>query len=218
MSNASTKFDVMITRSHRSSARAAIFALALAATIASVGCKRSQPAEPAPVDQATIPFSNADQLRPLNPSQYEVLQLAEVKQSGLSDADCLELIQLARKTGQPFSDGDSIAELLGAGESKQTVLTLARMNELGVFSGQALAMHLARIPDPIILDVAQRRSANEPSLSGDMIAQLLEAGYTQAQVTGLLDKGTTDAQAQQILDYRHRASAHGFVRNRGRRH
>jgi hypothetical protein len=193
----------MITRPHRSPARAAIFACALAAAVACGGCKRSQPAEPAPIDQAT---------------QYEVLQLAEVKQSGLSDSDCLELIQLARKTGQPFSDGDSIAELLGAGESKDTVLTLARMNQLGVFSGQVLAMHLAKIPDPIILDVAQRRAANEPSLSGDTIAELLEAGYTQAQVTGLLDKGTTDAEAQPILDYRHRASAHDFVKNRGRSH
>ncbi|MGB6201040.1 MAG: hypothetical protein WA871_06335 [Candidatus Acidiferrales bacterium] len=197
---------------------AAIFACALAAAIVCGGCKRTKPAEEAPIDGATVPFSNADQLRPLNPTQYEVLQLAEVRQAGLSDSDCLELIQLARKTGQPFSDGDSIAELLGAGESKDTVLTLARKGQLGVFAGQVLAMHLARIPDAIILDVAQRRAAGETSLSGDMLAELLEAGYTQSQVTGLLDKGTTDAQAQQILDYRDRASAHGFVRNGRRRH
>jgi hypothetical protein len=202
----------------RSRLRAAILAGALAAAAVCGGCKRAQPVEDAPIDQATIPFSNADQLRPLNPTQYEVLQLAEVKQAGLTDADCLELIQLARKTGQPFSDGDSIAELLGAGESKDTVLTLARMGELGVYSGQVLAMHLANIPDAIILDAAQRRSAGEASLSGDMIAELLDAGYTQAQVTQLIDKGTTDAQAQQILDYRHRASAKGFVRNGRRRH
>jgi hypothetical protein len=51
-----------------------------------------------------------------------------------------------------------------------------------------------------------------------MIAELLDAGYTQAQVTTLLDKGTTDAEAQQILDYHRRAIAHGFVSNRHRRH
>jgi hypothetical protein len=197
---------------------AAILACALAAAVACGGCKRLEPAQPAPIDQATIPFSNADQLRPLNPTQYEVLQLAEVKQAGLSDSDCLELIQLARKTGQPFSDGDSIAELLGAGESKDTVLALARMGQLGVYAGQVLAMHLAKIPDSLILDEAQRRAAGETSLSGDMLAQLLDAGFTQPQVAALLDKGTTDAQAQQILDYRHRASAKGFVRNRRRSH
>jgi hypothetical protein len=196
----------------------AILACALATAIVCGGCKRLQPAEPAPIDQATIPFSNADQLRPLNPTQYEVLQLAEVKQAGLSDSDCLELIQLARKTGQPFSDGDSIADLLGAGENKDTVLTLARMGQLGVYSGQVLAMHLAKIPDSLILDEAQRRAAGETSLSGDMLAQLLDAGFTHAQVTALLDKGTTDVQAQQILDARHRASAKGFVSNRRRSH
>jgi len=188
------------------------------ATLAAGGCKRTQPAEEAPIDQATTPFSNSDQLRPLNPTQYEVLQLTAVKQAGLSDAACLELIQLARKTGQPFSDGDSIAELLGAGESSDMVLTLARMGQLGVWSGQVLAMHLANIPDAIILDVARRRAAGESSLSGDMLAQLRDAGYTQTQITELLDKGTTDAQAQQILDYHRRATAHGFVRNGRRRH
>jgi len=191
---------------------------ALATVAAAGGCKRTQPAEEAPIDQATTPFSNSDQLRPLNPTQYEVSQLTELKQAGLSDAACLELIQLARKTGQPFSDGDSIAELLGAGESSDMVLTLARMGQLGVWSGQVLAMRLANIPDAIILDVARRRAAGEASLSGDMLAQLRDAGYTQTQITELLDKGTTDAQAQQILDYHRRATAHGFVRNGHRRH
>jgi hypothetical protein len=197
---------------------AVIFSCALAALLAAGGCKRTQPAEEAPIDQATTPFSNADQLRPLNPSQYEVAQLTEVKQAGLTDAACLELIQLARKTGRPFSDGDSISELLGAGESPDMVLTLARMGELGVWSGQVLAMHLANIPDSLILDASRRRAAGEVSLSGELIAELLDAGYTQSQVTALLDKGTTDAQAQQILDYRRRALAHGFVHNGRRRH
>jgi hypothetical protein len=195
-----------------------IFGFALAAFLAAGGCQRTQPAEEAPIDQATTPFSNADQLRPLNPSQYEVAQLTEVKQAGLSDGACLELIQLARKTGQPFSDGDSISQLLGAGESPDMVLALARMGELGVWSGQVLAMHLANIPDAIILDASRRRAGGEPSLSGDMLAQLRDAGYTQSQITELLDKGTTDAQAQQILDYHRRATAHGFVHNGHRRH
>ena len=197
---------------------ALLFACALAAAALVGGCRRAQPAEDAPIDQATIPFSNSDQLRPLKPTQYEVLQLAAVKQAGLSDAACLELIQLARKTGYPFSDGDSISELLGSGESPDMVMTLARTGQLGVWSGQVLAMHLARIPDAMILDASRRRAAGETSLSGDMLAELLDAGYTQSQVTELMDRGTTDAQAQQILDYHERATAHGFVRNARRRH
>jgi hypothetical protein len=198
--------------------RAALCFIVLGAVSLACGCKRSLPAEVAPIDSAAISFSNADQLRPLNLSQYEVLQLVELHQAGLSDSDCLELMQLARKSGQPFSDGDAIAQLLGAGESRDTVLTLARMDQLGVNTGDVLAMHLARISDTIILDVARRRAAGDTSLSGDMIAELLDAGYTQAQVTTLLDKGTTDAEAQQILDYHRRAIAHGFVSNRHRRH
>jgi len=182
------------------------------------GCKRAKPAEVAPIDSASITFTNADQLRPLNPSQYEVLQLVELRQAGLPESACLELIQIARTTGQPFSDGDAIAELLGAGESPDMVMQLARIGQLGVWSGQVLAMHLARIPDAIILDVAHRRAAGETSLSGETLADLLDAGYTQAQVTSLLDNGTTDAQAQQILDYKAHASAHGFQSARRRRH
>jgi len=108
--------------------------------------------------------------------------------------------------------------LLGAGESPDVVMQLARIGQLGVWSGQVLAMHLARIPDAMILDVAHRRAAGEASLSGEMLADLLDAGYSRSQVSGLLDKGTTDAQAQQILDYKDRSSAHGFVRAGHRRH
>jgi hypothetical protein len=191
--------------------------LALVSALAFIGCKTAKPPEPAPIDSASVQFSNADQIRPLQPSQNEVLQLVAVRQAGLTDSNCLELLQLARKTNQPFSDGDAIAQLLGVGESPDTIMTLARMGELGPFSGEVLAMHLANIPDSIILDVARRRAAGQPSLSGDMIAELIEAGYTRAQVTMLLDKGTTDAEAQTILDYHSRASAHGFIRNGGRR-
>lgn len=198
--------------------RAAIFALALATTVTFAGCKRAKPAEPAPIDSASMSFTNAGQLRPLNPSQYEVLQLVELRQAGLPESACLELIQIARQTDQPFSDGDAIAELLGAGESPDVVMQLARLGQLGVWSGQVLAMHLAKIPDAMILDVAHRRAAGEASLSGEMLAELLDAGYSQSQVTGLLEKGTTDAQAQQILDYKDRSSAHGFVRAGHRRH
>jgi hypothetical protein len=198
--------------------RRATFIVALAAVGIFASCKRAKPAEPAPIDAASITFSNADQLRPLNPSQYEVLQLVELRQAGLPESGCLELIQIARTTGQPFSDGDSIAELLGAGESPDFVMQLARIGQLGVWSGQVLAMHLARIPDAMILDVAKRRAAGQTSISGELLAELIDAGYSQAQVTGLLDKGTTDAEAQQILDYKDRASAHGFVRAGHRRH
>ncbi len=46
------------------------------------------------------------------------------------------------------------------GES--TVFALAHMNQLGIWSGEAVAMHLARLSDPVIPAVAARRAAGQP--------------------------------------------------------
>ena len=181
------------------------------------GCKHEQPADLSPLDQAGMWFSSVDELRGYHLTADEVSQLVEARQAGLTDANCVELVRLARRQHQSFTDGDGIAGLLNAGVSAQTVMELARLNQLGVWSGQALAMHLANLSDAIILEVAGRRAAGQPVLSGEKLAELRDAGYSESQLVELIERGTTDAQADQIIEAHNRSLGRGFVSKRRHR-
>lgn len=162
-------------------------------------------------------FSNVQELRGYNLTQAEVSELVEARQAGLSDENCMELVRLARERHQSFSDGDAIASLLDGGLSSQTIMELARLNQLGPWSGEALALHLAKLSDAIVLEVAGRRAAGQPVLSGEKLAELRDAGYNEAQLINLIEGGTTDEQADRIIEAHNRASGRGFVRQRRRR-
>jgi len=189
----------------------------LAAFATLVGCKRQQQTDLSPLDQAGTWFSNVQELRGYNLSEAEVTQLVAARQAGLPDTNCVELVRLARQRNQTFSDGDAIADLLGTGVDSQTVMELARLNQLGPWAGEALTMHLAKLSDAIILEVAGRRAAGQPALSGEKLAELRDTGYSESQLIELIERGTTDAQADQIIDVHNRVSGRGFVRRR-RRH
>ncbi|MGO9641831.1 MAG: hypothetical protein ACLP1Y_11060 [Candidatus Acidiferrales bacterium] len=193
------------------------FVVVLAAFVTLAACKRQQQTDLSPLDQAGMWFSNVQELRGYNLSDAEVSQLVEARQAGLPDTNCVELVRLARQRNQSFSDGDAIASLLGAGVGSQTIMELARLNQLGPWSGEALAMHLAKLSDAMILEVAGRRAAGQPALSGEKLAELRDTGYSESQLIELIERGTTDAQADQIIDAHNRVSGRGFVRRR-RRH
>ena len=103
-------------------------------------------------------LASVPQLKTLNVSNAEIAELTKAHQAGLTDPSTVVLIQLARDHKAPFADGQSIAELLNAGSSEQTVLELARLNQLGIWAGEAEALRLAGLSDQIILAVAERRS------------------------------------------------------------
>ena len=60
-------------------------------------------------------------------------------------------------------------------------------------------MHLARLSDPVIVAVAARRAAGQPVLSGGRLASLQELGYSDSQLIGEINGGTTDADADAII-------------------
>jgi hypothetical protein len=187
------------------------FAVLLAALAAIGGCQQKPQTDTTPLDQAGMWFSNVQELRPFNLTQEEVSGLVEARQAGFSDENCIELVKLARQKHESFTDGDAIASLLQAGVSSQTIMTLAHMNQLGPWSGDALTMHLAKLSDAIVLQVARRRVAGLPVLSGEKLAQLRDAGFSEAQLSELIANGTTDAQADRVIDVHNRASGRGFV-------
>jgi hypothetical protein len=179
------------------------------------GCKSAPKVDPSPLEQAGMYFNNVAQLRDLNLTQDEVGQLAQARQAGLSDEDCVALINLSRKHGLPFHEGETIAGLLRAGFQESSVMALVRLDQLGL-AGEAQIMKLAGLSDDVILALARRRNAGQPALSSAKAAALRNVQLTNAQILAVVNNGYTDAQADAIIAQRSRA-AKGFIRQTGRR-
>jgi hypothetical protein len=153
----------------------------------------------------------------MNLSDAEVQQLATARQAGVSDQDCIELVRIAHARHQEFTDGQNVPMLMEAGLGEATVFALARMNQLGIWAGEAVAMHLARLSDPVILAVAARRAAGQPVLSGGRLASLQELGYSESQLLGEINAGTTDADADEIIAKNRNLAGRKFVLQKGLR-
>jgi len=182
------------------------------------GCKRLHRTDTRPLDQAGMWFGSIQELRALEVTDAEVAELAKARQAGISDAACVELARIARGRKLPFSDGDAVAGLRQAGLGEPTVLALARSGQLGLWAGEAQAMHLAGLSDQILLAVARGRAAGQAVPSGSSLARLKDAGMGEAEMLDLIQRGTTEQQAQEMLEAHRRAtSSAGFVRYHRRR-
>ena len=156
--------------------------------------------------------NNVSELRTLNVSNAEITELTKARQGGLSDPACVELIKLARSHHQPFSGGQPVADLLGVGFSEQMVLDLARLDQLGLWAGEAEALRLASLSDKVILAVAQRRSQGLPVMSGKKLGELKNTGASDAAILDFIQKGITDERASEYIAQHERASGgHGWV-------
>ncbi len=163
-------------------------------------------------NQMAMWLDSVPQLKSLGVSNAEITELSKAHQAGLTDPSSVLLIQLARERKTPFADGQSIADLLGAGCSEQIVLKLARLNELGVWAGQARVMRLAGLSDGIILAVAERRSKGLSVLSGEKLGELKNTGVSDATILEMVEKGDSDETATKYIAARERAAGgHKFV-------
>jgi hypothetical protein len=187
--------------------------LALLAVLS--GCQSAPKVDSSPLEQAGMYFNNIAQLREFHLTQDEVSQLAQARQAGLTDEDCVALINLSRRHDRPFNEGATIAGLLRAGFQEPSVMALVRLDQMN-FAGEAQVMKLAGLSDDVILAVARRRNAGQPVLSSAKAAALRNVQMTNAQILRAVNRGTTDAQADAIIAQRSRA-AKGFVRQRGTR-
>src|SRR5712692_78673 len=203
------------------SSRAALPVLVLVAVLAlaAPGCKKLHPTDTQPLDQAGMWFRSIEELRGLQITDAEVAELAKARQAGISDSTCVQLVRIARGRGQWFGSGDAVAALRRVEVSEPTILELARMNQFGLWVGEAQAMRLAGLSDKVLLAVARRRAAGQPAPSGASLAQLKNTEMSEADILSLIDSGATDEQARQVAASRARAaSAAHFVRQpHGRR-
>lgn len=179
------------------------------------GCKTAPKVDPSPLEQAGMYFNGIEQLRQLKLTQEEVAQLAQARQAGITDQDCVELVNLARRRSQPFNNGEAIAGLMRAGFQESSVMTLARLDQLAL-AGEAQAMKLAGLSDEVVLALARRLNSGQPVLSSAKAAELRNAALTNAQILEFVSRGSTDAQADAIIAQHNRAAGgHNFVSQRG---
>ncbi len=158
-------------------------------------------------------FNSIEELRKLQISDAEVAELAKARQAGVSDETCIQLVRLARSRGEPLASGDAVANLRRVNVSEPAVLELARMDQLGLWSGEAQAMRLAGLSDRVILAVARRRAAGQPALSGSSLTQLKNSGMSETELLSLIDKGATDQQASEMVAAHQRyITPTGFIR------
>lgn len=184
--------------------RSVIFsALAIVAfAFLSVGCHQLTPLDTKPLDNAGMSYDTIQQLKALKITAAEVAEIANARQGGLSDAGCVQAVQTYHGRGEPFHASDAIGRLLQVGMSEETVLELAKMNQMGLGAGELLAMRLAGFSDTMVLEVARRHAEGKPVLSGASLASLKNAGLRESTLLELVRRGLTDPQADTIISLR----------------
>jgi len=170
------------------------------------------------LDAAGMHPESLAQLQQYQVSADEVRQILTIGRSGMSEQGCVELVGIARSRHRVFAEGDAIAGLLNAGVKEGSIIQLVRLDQLSPFAGEAAAMKLAGLSEDVILDVAQHRSKGQPVLAGARLAELKDAGYSNAQLVAMVDRGMTDKQADEaIARHEYAVGGHSFVRQQGRR-
>ena len=194
--------------------RSRLLVLLSGAALALAACQRLKPLDTSALDQSGMSFATVQALRGMDITNAEVSQIAQARQSGLSDEDCLTLFRLERSRKQDFDIGDIVAHLLRAGTSGSTVVQLAQIDQLHSWGGEAVAMRLAGLSDQIILEDAHRRASNLPVLSGASLANLKNTGMREATLLQLVRRGVPDDEADTIISLRRRGWSDAMILRR----
>ncbi|HET9402685.1 MAG TPA: hypothetical protein VFO34_17195 [Candidatus Acidoferrales bacterium] len=196
-----------------------ILLMAFSFAVFFTGCKRLHTADTSVLYQSGMWSDTIQQLRGLDVSDSEVADLMKAHQAGLSDDGCVRVVRLARSRQQMFTDGDHIADLLGAGMSETNVLELATLNQLGPRTIESQGVRLAGYSDRVVMAVARRRSQGLPTVSSTSLAELKNTGRTEQQILDLISRGLTDEQVGQIVAAHNQLEKpQGFVRRSSARH
>jgi len=212
---------VQLASKHHSPLSSAAWPLCFLAIATLMGCQHLHRTDLTPLDKAGMYLTSVEQLRQLGVSDSEVAQIVPVRRAGVTDDTCTALVRIVHARHQPFTDGQGVADLVGAGLGENSVLELARLNQLGLWSGEAEALRLSGLSDQVILAIARRRAASQPVLSSAKIGALKNAGLSETQILADIDRGISDEQADKIIAERNDAAGgHNFiheVRERRRR-
>jgi hypothetical protein len=164
--------------------------------------------------------TSIEQLKKLDTSDAELLQLVSAKQAGITDYTCVTLVSVAHEHHHLFNSADTVTSLAGAGFGEPQILQIARLDKLDTISGDAVTLRLIGLSDSTVQIVLQRRLQDQLTLSSAEIARLKNTGLTETQILQRINQGMDDNQAEKEVRARETARNHygtGFVRIRGRK-
>jgi hypothetical protein len=185
------------------------------------GCNQHLFTDYRPLDQSGMWSSNVEQLKKLNTSDTEVEQLTKMKQAGVSDDACVQVIADAHSHQHPFASADSAVNLMHAGYNESVILEMTKVDQLDNLSGDAVMLRLVGLSDPMVDAILHKRMKGQRTLSSAEIGRLKNTGLTEAQIMERINRGMTDAEADREATVREATRNHantGFQRVRGRRH
>ncbi len=191
---------------HFSRIRARVCAAAFVAAMAVYfsGCTKLQPVDTSALINTGMNDQAVQQLDSLKISTAEVGEIAEARQSGLSDDDCVAIYKIYKSRHQAFDAGDAVAGLMQVGMSGSDVIELAQLSQLGLDWGELQAMKLAGLSNAIVMEEAQQRSDGKSVLSGAMLARLKNTGVHESTLLKLVQRAIPDSEGRQILAARRR--------------
>lgn len=184
------------------------------------GCNQHLFTDYRPLDQSGMWSSSVEQLKKLNTSDTEVGQLTKMKQAGVSDDACVQVIADAHGHQHPFASADSAVSLMNAGYNESVILEMTKADQLDNLSGDAVMLRLVGLSDPAVDAILHKRMRGQRTLSSAEIGRLKNTGLTEAQIMERINRGMTDAEADREATVREANRNHantGFTRVRGRR-
>jgi hypothetical protein len=188
--------------------------------VLSSGCGRNLLTDYRPLVAAGMSSTSIEQLKKLDTSDPETLQLVSAKRAGITDYTCVTLVSNAHQHHHLFASADAVNSLAGAGFGEPQILQIARVDKLDALSGDAVTLRLIGLSDSTVQTVLQRRLQDQLTLSSAEIARLKNTGLSETDIRQRIDRGMDDNQAEKEVRARETARNHygtGFVRIRGRR-
>jgi hypothetical protein len=193
--------------------RLSLFCVAACLSLMAAGCKHFQPLDTKPLDAAGVGYASIKKLEALKITSEEIPEISKMRSAGFSDDSCVSVVEIYHQRGKPFPAGEAVAGLVKAGMRENTILELARMDQLGLGAGEFQVMRLAGLSDVIILETAKHEAAGTPSLSGLSLGKLKNAGLRESTLLELEQRGVPDSVTDQILAMRrHRATDKDILR------
>jgi hypothetical protein len=177
------------------------------------GCERMMPLDTKPLDNAGMNYASIKQLQALDITSAELTEIAKARAAGFPDDGCVEMVRIYHSRKVPFSVGDTVAGLVNAHLHEDTILQLARLDELGVNSGELELIRLAGFSDAMVLEVARHEAEGKPGLSGTALSNMRNAGMREPVLLELVRRGVPDSESHVIIGlHRHGASDADILR------
>jgi hypothetical protein len=177
------------------------------------GCQRMMPLDTKPLDNAGMAYPAIKQLQALDITRAELAEVAKARAAGFPDDGCVELVRIYHGRKLSFTVGDTVAGLVKAHLHEDTILQLARLDELGLNAEGLELIRLAGFSDTMVLEVAGHEASGKPVFSGAALSSMRNAGMREPVLLELVRRNISDSEAPAIIGlHRHGATDADILR------